>query len=263
VTRVRPAPLPEAVERLRQLHRKIEALPSLAMRAARVAEQLEGLDEVLLLGLLDALTQAAPPLPQLVLAIGVALDGGALAARRATLAQAALDGGLWGAHLVLGLPGPDDDDRPADDDHSAPPLLASPRDGRPLSLGERKSLARQRIPRERLDRLLLDSDPMVVEALLLNPHLTEADALRVAARRPTTAAALRPLLGCERFLTRPAIQRALALNPATPPEAAARLLLLVSRNDRREAALHRRLHPWVRHAATLQLGAAPQPDDDA
>ena len=55
--------------------------------------------------------------------------------------------------------------------------------GRPLTLGERKSLAR-RPDRAMLDRLLHDPHPDVIRRLLRNPRLTEDDVVRLAARRP-------------------------------------------------------------------------------
>src|SRR6188474_407470 len=55
--------------------------------------------------------------------------------------------------------------------------------GRPLTLGERKSLARTR-DREQLLLLTRDPHPAVVAILLDNPHVTESDVVRVATARP-------------------------------------------------------------------------------
>src|SRR5437868_2209496 len=61
--------------------------------------------------------------------------------------------------------------------------------GRPLTLGERKALARTH-KREDLLLLLRDPHPAVVAILLDNPHVTEADIVRVAAARPAVPESL-------------------------------------------------------------------------
>ena len=98
--------------------------------------------------------------------------------------------------------------------------------GRELTLGERKSAARGR-RRELLDRLLRDPDESVLTILLGNPRITEADVVRLAARRPTTAAAQRTILRSERFIARYNVKRALVFNPYTPTDLAARLVVLL------------------------------------
>ena len=55
--------------------------------------------------------------------------------------------------------------------------------GRPLTLGERKSLAR-RPDRDLIARVMRDPNPDVIRILLNNPGLTESDVVRVCARRP-------------------------------------------------------------------------------
>ena len=82
-----------------------------------------------------------------------------------------------------------------------------------LSLGERKAKARLR-DRNALDRLLYDPDPSVVRILLGNPRLTEAHVIRLASRRPNRTTALAEIGRDPRWLSRPAVQRALALNAA-------------------------------------------------
>ena len=56
--------------------------------------------------------------------------------------------------------------------------------GKPLTLGERKALARGR-DRFVLDRLLRDPHPAVIKNVLSNARITEDDVVRLAARRPT------------------------------------------------------------------------------
>ena len=94
--------------------------------------------------------------------------------------------------------------------------------GRPLTLGERKSLARTH-DREQLLMLLRDPHPAVVAILLDNPHLTEPDVVRVAAMRPAVPDALAAIAHHARWSVRHAVKRALVLNPATPLADAMRL----------------------------------------
>ncbi len=88
-----------------------------------------------------------------------------------------------------------------------------------LTLGERKAKARLR-DRNALDRLLYDPDASVVRILLGNPRLTEEHVLRLASRRPNRVAALAEIARDPKWLSRGAVQRALALNPYTPTPAA-------------------------------------------
>jgi hypothetical protein len=86
---------------------------------------------------------------------------------------------------------------------------------RPLTLGERKSLART----HRRDKLLLmirDPHPAVVTILLDNPHVTEDDVVKMAAMRPAVPDALARIAAHGRWSVRQAIKRALVQNPATP-----------------------------------------------
>ena len=107
-----------------------------------------------------------------------------------------------------------------------------------------------------LIRLVRDDDPAVVRILLRNPRITEADVVRVAARRPTSAEIQRAIYRSERFVQRYAVKRALAFNPYTPSNLAARLVPMLTRNDARALAADpqvaeawiecntKRLYPW-------------------
>lgn len=93
---------------------------------------------------------------------------------------------------------------------------------RPLTLGERKALARTH-RRDKLLLLLRDPHPAVVAILLDNPHVTEADVVRVAAARPAVPASLALVAAHPRWSVRHPVKRALVLNPATPLADAIRL----------------------------------------
>ena len=124
---------------------------------------------------------------------------------------------------------------------------------RPLTLGERKSLART-WKRDVIERLLVDPHVDVVELLLRNSRLTETDVLRIATARRASAAVLELILHAERWNCRPGVRRALLRNPNLPEAAAVRLVGLLNRPELREldrdhtlpdsvsTAIHRRLH---------------------
>jgi hypothetical protein len=86
---------------------------------------------------------------------------------------------------------------------------------RPLTLGERKALARTH-RRDQLELLVRDPHPQVVAILLGNPHVTEQDVVKMAAARPAVPESLGMIAGHPRWSVRHAIKRALVLNPATP-----------------------------------------------
>jgi hypothetical protein len=109
------------------------------------------------------------------------------------------------------------------------PSAARETGGRPLTLGERKWLAR-RPSREMIERLLRDPHPDVIRCCLRNPRITEDDVVRVVARRPARAEVLAEVARSA-WVHRPRVRLALALNPATPPEIAGRIAGLLVRPE--------------------------------
>lgn len=103
---------------------------------------------------------------------------------------------------------------------------------RPLSLGERKSLARKR-DRNLLARVLRDPHPDVVRIVLDNPALTEIDVVRLCARRPVRHEVLAQVFVHTRWIVRYRVRLALALNPHTPEPIALQLLPHLTPQDRR------------------------------
>jgi hypothetical protein len=107
--------------------------------------------------------------------------------------------------------------------------------GRPLTLGERKSLAR-RPDRAMTERLFRDPHPDVIKQLLVNPKVTEEDVLSLAARRPCRPDVLIEIARSPRWSHRPRIRMALILNPDTPLETAGPLIGLLVRQELRLVA---------------------------
>jgi hypothetical protein len=142
--------------------------------------------------------------------------------------------------------------RRVDDEALRPP---DKRDDTAATLGARTQAARGERRPERLLRLCVDPHPAVIRNLLLNARLTEAHVLRIAARRPVDARVLEEVGRSPRWSRRPAVRRALALNPYAAPALAVSLLPGLGRVDLEEVAGSGTLHDYVRESARALLAA--------
>jgi hypothetical protein len=133
--------------------------------------------------------------------------------------------------------------------------------GRPLTLGERKSLARKP-DRRMFDRVLRDPHPDVIALLLQNSHLTEVDVVRLCARRPGIPEVLSRVAASPKWSLRPAVRRALAMNPATPAAIAAGLLPLLAPEDLRALIDDERTPPTVARRCEELLARDDWDEDD-
>jgi hypothetical protein len=136
--------------------------------------------------------------------------------------------------------------------------------GRPLTLGERKSLAR-RPDRETTTRLLADPHPAVIHRLLANPRVLEDDVVRLAAKRPGRADVLAEIARSTRWVHRPRVRLALVMNPGTPPAIAARIVGLLLRPELALVARSPGVPPAVRAVCLEHLERRPPvriPGDD-
>jgi len=122
---------------------------------------------------------------------------------------------------------------------------------RPLTLGERKSLARTH-RRDKLTLMVRDPHPAVVEILLSNPHVTESDIVKMAAARPAVPESLSKIAIHPRWSVRHAVKRALVLNPATPLADAIRIATTLKAAELTEIAGDASLPELLRqHAAEV------------
>lgn len=164
------------------------------------------------------------PHPQLLLAMTVALVTAPDLRQR--VLQAAIERGLFHVVDFLGAArGPAGGSQPptsAPARQSKPPRTTTQSHtgkSRPLTLGERKALARTQ-DRNRIAQALRDPHPAVVARVLKNPFVREEDVLRVCAARPLFHEVLIEILQCPKWVVRYRILRAIVLNPHTPPEIA-------------------------------------------
>jgi hypothetical protein len=128
--------------------------------------------------------------------------------------------------------------------------------GRPLTLGERKSLAR-RPDRQTLDRLLGDPHPDVIRRLLGNAKLTEADVIRIAARRPSRPEILREIARAPRWIHNTRVRMTIMLNPDTPAELAVPISGLLMRQELRLVLESTHVAPAVRALCMERLERRP------
>ena len=131
--------------------------------------------------------------------------------------------------------------------------------GRPLTLGERKSLARTN-NREQILLLLRDPHPAVVSILADNPHVTESDILKIASRRPNVPECLTKLAAHPRWSVRHAVKRALVMNPFTPLADAIRIATTFRAAELAELAEDPALpEPLRAHAAEVRAASLRRP----
>jgi hypothetical protein len=131
--------------------------------------------------------------------------------------------------------------------------------GRPLTLGERKALARTN---NREDILLLTRDPhpAVVAIMLDNPHVTESDVLKIASARPAVPEALAKIANHSRWSVRHAVKRSLVLNPMTPLADAIRIATTLRAAELLELSMDPSLpEPLRKHAADLAATTQRRP----
>lgn len=184
------------------------------------------------------------PYGQLLLRVSLALDDPDAAPLRRAIASVAAVRAQHGLARLLA-----DEDEPEEDPRRRTPVPDFG-GGRPLTLGERKSLARRR-DRELLARVIRDPHPDVIRVLLDNPALTEDDVVRLAARRPVPGAVLVELFRHCRWVVRPRLRLALALNPHTPQRVALQLVPHLNSAERRQVHSNLELADAVREACLV------------
>ena len=232
------------------LLRALASLDTVDVRLGRWAEALrvQGPEESARL-LDDAVRGAALREPDALRAYLPLLDLSALseqagAGRLAEVLEAARADDREGCLLLLEYPGTMR--RPAPETPVSDPMLAG------VSLGHRKAAARG-IRGSLLERILKDPDPRVAAEVLRNPRLRESEVLAIASRRPCPPAVFDSIVRTGGWVTRPAIQRAIAFNPYAPPRLASALCVFLASPDLVALSNDQGLHPGVRDGALQVL----------
>ena len=216
------------------LARAVLSLADASLRVAYLADLLERTPEAKLAPVLDELCTCAeqdePVAREVLVALVDALNLPRIAEPSARLRAYAERHALLALDLLLRSPqsGSHSLFAPSKDDGRLPNYGRE----RPLTLGERKWLAR-RPDRDTMPRLLADPHPDVIRALLCAPSVTEMDVVRLAARRPCRPEVLAEIGQAPRWLHRSQVRMALILNPDTPQDLAARIAGLLLRQELR------------------------------
>ncbi len=120
-------------------------------------------------------------------------------------------------------------------------------------LGRLKQTARLTRNPDELAKLAVATDPAVIRNVLINPRLTEALVVRIAARRPARPEPLVEIWRSARWSMRPLVRKALVFNPYFPPDVAAKIVPLLSGAELRELANDASVHPVIREQAKVLL----------
>ncbi len=124
--------------------------------------------------------------------------------------------------------------------------------GRPLTLGERKSLAT--VPdRRTIELAMRDPDASVASRVLGNPTLTESDVIRISAKRPQSATVLAEVATHVKWRLRKRVAMALVNNPSLPVPLGLSLLVCLDTQDARNVAVDNRLVEPLREGARALL----------
>jgi hypothetical protein len=124
------------------------------------------------------------------------------------------------------------------------------------SLGHLKTQARLTRDPDQLSRIAVASHPEVVRNVLINPRVTEALVVRIAARRPARPEPLAEIWHSPRWSSRPAVRRALAFNPYLPPEIGTKIVPLLSLAELKELLRDNSVHPALRDQARALVEVA-------
>ncbi|MCA9601527.1 MAG: hypothetical protein KC417_05870, partial [Myxococcales bacterium] len=123
---------------------------------------------------------------------------------------------------------------------------------RPLTLGERKTLARTS-DRRLILKALRDPHPDVIRILLKNPRLIEDDVVRLAATRPIDPSILLAVFTDLRWVLRYRVRRTLVYNPHTPLDVALQLALNLNDQDLRAVSDSKSLRAELRDLTKRML----------
>ena len=131
---------------------------------------------------------------------------------------------------------------------------------RDLRLGERVALARVATP-PLIQRLLGESEPKVLQALLHNPRMREDDLLAALRNADMSPALAQAITSSSRWSERYSVRLALVLQPKTPLGIAMLQLSSLVKRDLRRVVEGRGLRPLVQVAAERLLSLDESPED--
>lgn len=221
--------MPSAVELAAKFAHRAESIAEFEMRVAYVGHELVRLDPLDAVNVLAIVHQRAisghARYCDLLLAVSVHLVQVGAGELRAMLRRVAGSVGL--EELTEGVLSVGDASEEESPDPERVPDFGL---GRPVTLGERKTLART-TNRDLLLRVVKDPDPTVIEIILRNPHLTEPDVIRLCARRPVSGGVLVQVFRSLRWARQYSVRLAILKNPNCPRYLALQLVLHLRSQD--------------------------------
>ena len=230
------------------------------MRVGLICERLESAPRDAALEFLDLAHRNAsvgdPDAQRVFLAVGWALFDPRVRDIRAALGEHARRIELH--YLAEVLMPPLVEEALAENEHRVPDFGR----GRPLTLGERKSLARTH-DRALIQRVVRDPHPAVIRILLDNPSLTEEDVVRICATRPNDPNVLQTVYRHRRWVVRYRPRNAILRNPDTPLDTALLLAPLLRKAELKEAATSSELAAPLRLSCKAILELRTVPADQA
>ncbi len=116
------------------------------------------------------------------------------------------------------------------------------------TLGQRRTTSKTGV-KGALDRLLLDTDPMIIENLLNNPRIVRGQVLKIANARPALANILSLVSRHVKWGKDYGVRVALVMNPYSSPRIALALLEFLMKGDLKMVATDETLHGQVRRTA--------------
>jgi hypothetical protein len=122
------------------------------------------------------------------------------------------------------------------------------------TLGARRTLSKGSV-KDALDKLLLDTDPMIIGNLLSNPRIIRGQVLKIATARPAMPNILVLIAKHSKWGKDYGVRLALVNNPYSPPRLALALLELLNKTDQKKVAIDQTLHEQVRRSALAILEA--------
>jgi len=232
------------------LARRVSGVVDASVRVAYIKQTLRELgaaQSAEVLSIVAAHVEARDPeFERLLLAITVALAEQDAAELKREVVDEAIDRGF--EEVARMLIGRLDSDELEDDELPVPDFGL----GRPLTLGERKAIARKN-DRDLIARVLRDPHPDVIRILLGNPCVTEDDIVRLCARRPVSVEVLREISRSTKWVVRYRVKLALVKNPLTPLEVGLQLAPHLARQHAREISDSPELDQALRDACLQRL----------
>lgn len=242
-----------------ELFQKLARIDPIEMRAGLISERLHSLSDEEALAFVDeahrSASLGATDAQSVFLALGWALFEPSLRGKRTHLGATARGADL---HHVADFMSPLQAGEPMEDTRRIPDFGR----GRPLTLGERKALARTH-DRTLIQRVVRDPHPHVIRILLDNPSLTERDVVRVCALRPNDPEVLQTVYRHKRWVVRYRPRNAILRNPDTPVDIALLLAPLLRQPELHEAASSSELAPALRLSCKAILELRALRDEEA